>query len=92
MSKHEMAEWRQEKEHVMRRMDRFDERFDKIDAIIMKQGEQIDSLKVEVLKIASGMTAFKGEFRYKTGAWAFLGTAIALSIAVIAYLIKNQLV
>lgn len=85
-------EWKSEKQHVMRRMDRFDQRFDKIDEIISKQGEQIDALRVEVLKIASGMTAFKGEFRYKTGAWAFLGTAIALIAGVIIYMIKTQLV
>jgi chromosome segregation ATPase len=91
MDKH-MAAWESEKEHVVRRMDRFDSRFDKIDQIIEKQGEQIDALRVEILKIASNMGSFRSEFRIKTSAWAFLGTAIALAMAIIGYLVKNQLV
>lgn len=92
MGKHEMAQWEAEKEHVLKRMDRFDARFDKIDAIITKQGEQVDALRVDVLKIASNMGSFKTEFRMKTSVWAFLGTAIALATAAIIYLVKNQLV
>jgi hypothetical protein len=93
MGKREMAaDWEKEKEYVVKRMDRFDERFDKIDAIISKQGQQIEGLKIEVLKIFMGMNSFKSEFRWKTGAWAFLGTAIALTGYVVYQLVKSQLI
>jgi chromosome segregation ATPase len=88
----EMAQWESEKEYVIGRIDRFEDRFDKIDSIITKQGEQIEDIKVEVLRLAFNMNSFKNEFKLKTSAWAFLGTAIALAIAVIVYLVKNQLV
>lgn len=87
-----MTGWKEAEKYVVGRMDRFDARFDKIDAIIQRQGEQIDALRVDVLKIASSMNSFKNEFQLKTSAWAFLGTAIALAIAVIGYLVKNQLI
>lgn len=80
-----MNEWRQEKEHIMRRLDRFDES-------IKKQGEQIDHLIIEVTKLAFEFISFKKEFKIKTSAWAFLGTGTAILIGIICYLIKNQLV
>lgn len=92
MGKKDMAQWESEKEHILARMNRTDQRFDKIDAILAKQGEKIDKLTVEVLSIASNMGSFKKEFRLKTSAWVFLGLAITAATAIIYYLVKNQLV
>lgn len=92
MGRNEMGDWPDERPYVLKRMDNVDKRFDKMDERFDKMSDQIDSLKVEIIKLASNMGSFKSEFRLKTSAWAFLGTAIALSLAVIGYLIKNQLV
>lgn len=69
---------------------------DQIHCLRTDQSKQIDSLKLEIIKLVTenkvDIGLFKKEFRIKTSAWAFLGTAIALAIGVIGYLIKNQLV
>jgi hypothetical protein len=89
-------EWKSEKEHVIRRMDRFDARFDKLDEIVRKQGDQIDALRVDILTFVSenrlDFNVFKKESQIKNSAWAFLGTAIALAAYVLFQFVKSQLV
>jgi hypothetical protein len=50
MSEKNMAGWPDEKEHVLKRMDQFDRRFDKIDAIIAEQGRRHDTALAEQWK------------------------------------------
>ncbi len=102
-----MAQWEADKEHIMRRLDRFDERFDKIERDNKEERnkmyayfdennkvtrDRIDELKLEVLKIASSMGNIHGEFKYKTGVWGFLGIVITIAIGLLIYLIKTQLI
>lgn len=96
MSVAEMTGWKEAEKYVVGRMDRFDDRLDRIDIKLSEQGKQIDAFRVEILKLVTDnridIGLFKKEFKIKTSAWAFLGTAIALALFVIGYLIKNQLI